>query len=125
MRLLHPFMPFLTEALWQQIPHDGASIMVSDWPKMEESSALSVDSEAGKWNKGIGIRSEGQEWDRIESNQIGFKIVRLWEFGNSRIGCEMEDFCKIVTLGVASSGLSYLCVRKYSIIRFSMFLKTL
>lgn len=34
LRLLHPFMPFLTEALWQQIPHRGASVMVADWPKM-------------------------------------------------------------------------------------------
>ena len=35
LRLLHPFMPFVTEEIWQQLPHgDGAraSIMISDWP---------------------------------------------------------------------------------------------
>ena len=32
LRLLHPFMPFITEELWQAIPHDGESIMVSSWP---------------------------------------------------------------------------------------------
>lgn len=32
LRLLHPFMPFSTEAMWQAIPHAGESIMVSSWP---------------------------------------------------------------------------------------------
>ena len=34
LRLLHPFMPFLTETLWQQLPHVGSSIMIENWPKM-------------------------------------------------------------------------------------------
>jgi valyl-tRNA synthetase len=34
LRLLHPFMPFLTEALWQQLPQKSQSIMITDWPKM-------------------------------------------------------------------------------------------
>ncbi|WP_422447310.1 valine--tRNA ligase [Thermoanaerobacterium sp. DL9XJH110] len=33
LKLLHPFMPFITEEIWQNIPHLGKSIMVSDWPK--------------------------------------------------------------------------------------------
>jgi len=32
LRLLHPYMPFLTETLWQQVPHAGESIMVARWP---------------------------------------------------------------------------------------------
>lgn len=32
MRLLHPFMPFLTEEIWQHLPHQGESITVSQWP---------------------------------------------------------------------------------------------
>lgn len=32
LELLHPFMPFLTEELWQKMPHDGDSIMVTKWP---------------------------------------------------------------------------------------------
>ncbi len=32
LRLLHPFMPFITEALWQQIPHVGDTIMRASWP---------------------------------------------------------------------------------------------
>ncbi len=33
MLLLHPIMPFLTEEIWQTLPHDGPSIMISAWPQ--------------------------------------------------------------------------------------------
>jgi valyl-tRNA synthetase len=36
LRLLHPFMPFLTEEIWQKIPHEGDSLMVSAWPKADK-----------------------------------------------------------------------------------------
>ena len=36
LRLLHPFMPFITEALWQQVPHVGDSIMIAAWPEAAE-----------------------------------------------------------------------------------------
>ncbi len=32
LKLLHPFMPFITEEIWQTLPHDGDSIMISQWP---------------------------------------------------------------------------------------------
>jgi len=35
MRLLHPIMPFITEQIWQSIPHEGESIMVADFPKAD------------------------------------------------------------------------------------------
>ncbi|MBD1381191.1 valine--tRNA ligase [Metabacillus arenae] len=35
MKLLHPFMPFLTEEIYQNLPHKGASITVSNWPKVK------------------------------------------------------------------------------------------
>lgn len=37
MQLLHPFMPFLTETIWQALPHEGESIMVSQWPEYKEA----------------------------------------------------------------------------------------
>ncbi|SEJ33602.1 valyl-tRNA synthetase [Propionispira arboris] len=37
LRLLHPFMPFITEEIWQHIPHEGESVMVSPWPADEMS----------------------------------------------------------------------------------------
>ena len=35
MRLLHPFMPFLTEEIWQTLPHEGDSVMVQPYPAGE------------------------------------------------------------------------------------------
>jgi valyl-tRNA synthetase len=32
LELLHPFMPFITEELWQKLPHQGESIMITSWP---------------------------------------------------------------------------------------------
>jgi valyl-tRNA synthetase len=32
-RLLHPFMPFVTEALWQELTHVGESVMIAAWPE--------------------------------------------------------------------------------------------
>ena len=37
LRLLHPFMPFITEEIWQHIPHEGKSIMTAPWPTGEET----------------------------------------------------------------------------------------
>ncbi len=37
MRLLHPFMPFITEEIWQNLPHEGESITVAAWPTVNES----------------------------------------------------------------------------------------
>ena len=35
LKLLHPFMPFITEEIWLALPHDGESIMISEWPKYD------------------------------------------------------------------------------------------
>ncbi len=35
LRLLHPFMPFITEELWQSVPHRGESIVVAPYPEFE------------------------------------------------------------------------------------------
>ncbi len=34
LELLHPFMPFVTEHIWQHLPHEGESIMVAKWPEI-------------------------------------------------------------------------------------------
>lgn len=37
LRLLHPFMPFVTEELWSFIPHEGDALIVAHWPQADES----------------------------------------------------------------------------------------
>ena len=41
--LLHPFMPFVTEEIWQSLPHEGEALMVSAWPEYDD--ALSFPAE--------------------------------------------------------------------------------
>ncbi|MCB7279415.1 class I tRNA ligase family protein, partial [Bacteroides thetaiotaomicron] len=37
LRLLHPIMPFVTEEIWDSIPHQGESIVVADYPVADVS----------------------------------------------------------------------------------------
>lgn len=37
LELLHPFMPFITEEIWQKLPHEGESIVISSWPEFDVS----------------------------------------------------------------------------------------
>ncbi|MDH4129466.1 MAG: class I tRNA ligase family protein, partial [Spirochaetota bacterium] len=36
LKLLHPIMPFITEEIWQKLPHEGESIMISKFPSLQE-----------------------------------------------------------------------------------------
>ncbi|MGO4108028.1 valine--tRNA ligase [Paenibacillus sp. YAF4_2] len=36
-RLIHPFMPYISEEIWQHLPHDGESITVAAWPVYDEA----------------------------------------------------------------------------------------
>ena len=49
LKLLHPFMPFITEEVWQALPHSGESIMISDWPTF--SSELEFGREEADFEK--------------------------------------------------------------------------
>lgn len=35
MRMLHPYMPFVTEEIWQNLPHEGETIVTSAWPQVQ------------------------------------------------------------------------------------------
>ncbi len=45
LKLLHPFMPFITEEIWQSIPHSGESIMISSWPKYDSKFEFASEEE--------------------------------------------------------------------------------
>ncbi|MBQ5683690.1 MAG: valine--tRNA ligase, partial [Peptococcaceae bacterium] len=44
MILLHPFMPFITEEIWQHLPHEGETIMLTQWPAANEAN-ISAETE--------------------------------------------------------------------------------
>ena len=53
LKLLHPFMPFLTEEIWQALPHEGDYLMLQSWPEHhveldfpEEEKAMELIMEA-------------------------------------------------------------------------------
>ena len=43
LRLMHPFMPFITEEIWQAIPHEGEALITAKWP--EARAELSFQAE--------------------------------------------------------------------------------
>ncbi|HEY5493700.1 MAG TPA: class I tRNA ligase family protein, partial [Candidatus Anoxymicrobiaceae bacterium] len=63
LRLMHPFMPFVTEELWQKLPGTGESIMIAEWP---DAVAFPIDEEAERemgllQSVIVGIRSARSE----------------------------------------------------------------
>jgi valyl-tRNA synthetase len=75
LRLLHPFMPFLTEAIWQALPdqaREGESLMLARWPEPE---AALLDEEAeGRMDLAValirGIRNRRAEYDVTPGRRI-------------------------------------------------------
>ena len=43
LKLLHPFMPFITEEIYQAIPHDTESIMISKWPEYDPTLSFAAE----------------------------------------------------------------------------------
>ena len=43
LRLLHPYMPFITEEIWQSIPHEGDALIVAAWPQVREDLAFKTE----------------------------------------------------------------------------------
>ena len=46
LKLLHPFMPFLTEEIWQALPHEGDYLMLQQWPEYDESFNFAAEEAA-------------------------------------------------------------------------------
>ncbi|MBQ6182351.1 MAG: valine--tRNA ligase [Clostridia bacterium] len=44
-RLLHPFMPFITEQIWQSLPHEGISVSAAAWPATDPRFDFAADEE--------------------------------------------------------------------------------
>ena len=46
LRLMHPFMPFITEEIWQSLPHEGEALIVAQWPEYREELNFKAEREA-------------------------------------------------------------------------------
>ena len=45
LRLLHPFMPFITEEIWQSLPHEGDALITAKWPEYSEALAFKTEED--------------------------------------------------------------------------------
>ena len=45
LRLLHPFMPFITEEIWQSLPHEGEALIVAQWPQFRQELAFKAEED--------------------------------------------------------------------------------
>ena len=43
LRLLHPFMPFITEEIWQSLPHEGEALIIAQWPEIREDLSFKTE----------------------------------------------------------------------------------
>ena len=46
LKLLHPFMPFISEEIWQSLPHEGEYLMTSRWPEVQEELNFPAETDA-------------------------------------------------------------------------------
>jgi valyl-tRNA synthetase len=75
LRLLHPYMPFVTEELWSHLPHEGENLIVAAWPQatgQRDAAALRQFTELQEVVKGIrNAKSEA----KVESKKVAAIIV--------------------------------------------------
>ena len=77
LKLLHPFIPFITEEIYQSLPHSDESIMISSYPKFDE--ALVFEADAEKMNRVItaikAIRARRNEMNVVPSRKAKVYIA--------------------------------------------------
>ncbi|THE15287.1 valine--tRNA ligase [Bacillus timonensis] len=107
MRLLHPFMPFITEEIWQNLPHNGESITIAKWP--EVNAQLSDDQAAQEMRLLVDIirsvRNIRAEVNTPMSKQIKLYIKAKDETFLSQLEKNrsyLERFCNPSELQVAT-----------------------
>jgi valyl-tRNA synthetase len=107
MRMLHPYMPFITEEIWQQLPHEGDSITVAKWPEVRPE--FHDEKAAGDMKRLVAIiksvRNIRAEVDTPMSRQINLLIQAESETVVAELEAErgyLERFCNPSELTIAT-----------------------
>jgi len=92
LKLLHPFMPFITEEIWQTLPHDGESIMVSQWPEYNEEFNFNVEeTEMNRIMEAIrAIRNRRAEMNVPPSRKAKYYIATSYKETFEQAGIFMQ-----------------------------------
>ena len=81
LKLLHPFMPFITEEIWQAIPHKGETIMTSAWPAYDP--ALCFEAEEAEMERIMtvvrAVRNRRAEMNVAPSKRAKLHIASAFE----------------------------------------------
>ena len=77
LRLLHPFMPFITEEIWQSLPHDGDALIVAKWPSYTRELAFKADEDQMESVMGAirGIRNRRSEMNVPPSKKAALFVL--------------------------------------------------
>jgi len=107
MRLLHPFMPFITEEIWQSLPHKGESITVAAWPTVNEQLTDRAAATEMKLLVEVirAVRNIRAEVNTPMSKQIPMRIKAkdqdvLKQLENNR--AYIERFCNTSSLNIST-----------------------
>jgi valyl-tRNA synthetase len=108
LRMLHPFMPFVTEEIWQALPHDGELLATASWPRAK-TAWLNPDAEtqiAFLQELVVAVRNL-----RVENGLPPGKLVPVVVRGTSeqlellaRLELQLKPLARIDTLTMSRDG---------------------
>ncbi|HET9313936.1 MAG TPA: valine--tRNA ligase [Vicinamibacteria bacterium] len=75
LRLLHPLMPFVTEELWQRLPHEGESIMLAPFPAGRAAASASAGPMAELMELVTAIRTVRSEYGVDPKRRIDVTVA--------------------------------------------------
>lgn len=105
LKLLHPFMPFITEEIWQTLPHDGESIMISEWPEYNE--AHTFDAEEAEMERIMvavrAIRNRRTEMNVAPSKKAKIYIATSYKDTFEKGGVFMQRLASASEVEIADS----------------------
>jgi len=104
--LLHPFMPFITEELWQNISQrkDGESIMLAMQPKVAEFDQSVLDKFETTKSIISAIRTIRLDKNIPQKNQLDLQILGKHDDSNDSVIIKMANLGSIVRTGTKSAG---------------------
>ncbi len=108
LRLLHPFMPYVTEELWQALPHEGDTLATAAWPKAKRSWFDAAAEREVSFLQGVVVAVRNL---RVESKIAPGKPVRVVVRGDKaqldlleRLASQVKPLARIETLVLSRDG---------------------